>query len=77
MNHLARLSVWLAPFILTALFIAHVAEPRSFDGDEKDVLFVIPLLLWSLVCFLVFWAHCRTLMWSFSTPIAVATALSR
>jgi len=72
MNIAIRLSVAVVPFLLTFL----IAE--LLDGGEKDVFFVVPLLLWSvlfLCCHLVLWWRRFALGRSIAVSAGFATAV--
>lgn len=58
MQTVIRLTVALAPLLLSFLFAWFVME-SDFFGSEKDIFLAVPLLLWSLV----FLAACVILWW--------------
>lgn len=72
-----RLLIALVPFALTLVFAWLVAGPLSLGGGEKDILLVIPLLLWSLAFLcscLVLWRRQTNMPRSIALSTAVATA---
>ncbi len=73
-----RLLVAVAPGLLTLLFAWLVAGPLGLGGSEKDILLVIPLLLWSLLFCgsqVVLWWRSVGLGRSIAISAGVATVL--
>ena len=77
--HIAgRTQVALLPLLLTLVVAWLIAGPLSLGGTEKDILLVIPLLLWSLLfagCCVMLWRRNLALGRSVIISAASATAL--
>ena len=69
----------ITPLLRTILFAGLVMEGHfTFGGGEKDVLLVVPLLLWSfayLFCYLVLWWRRAAIKRAIAQSAGVATAL--
>ncbi len=76
---MGKLGLCLGPIAVTPLLVLLIAEGYlNFGGGEKDLLLVIPWILWSLVygiAFAVCWARKLPLRRSLSYAAGGATCL--
>ncbi|MEW5976773.1 MAG: hypothetical protein AB1898_13300 [Acidobacteriota bacterium] len=78
MREMVRLVAVLAPLLLSILLGWAVLGPLSLGSGEKDIILVIPLLMWSffyLVCHLILWWRHAAFGRSMIVSSIAATAL--
>lgn len=74
-----KILIAAGPLILTLLLGWRVAGGLSLGGGEKDIVLVLPLLLWSILflfCFLWLWKRKASNLRSASLSALVATGLT-
>jgi len=72
MHKITRIVLALTPLLLTPALLSLLAGGQlDFGGGEKDVILVVPWLVWS-----VLYAVCGFLFWARGSSIGRATGLS-
>ena len=79
MSAARRLLLAVAPLLLSVLLAWLLMDGKlNLSGGEKDIVLVVPFLLWSLIflcCFLILWWRRFALNRSLALSASIATVL--